>query len=204
MLMYLFLSPDPDRDCVAHRPSTLRLFFDVDIDFTGLLFLSNPAAWRDGRHPRGRSLRRRLVRTSIFADLSSLPPIGTPSPTLTTVVSPHATRSGQPTCVIHPAPVTSVLVERVPSPSMKGCRCIASSSSSSATRGLLRCCLLPLTTSTTSSSTTRRCAPYAYGLHQVVRVLRRLLRVSPSHRLDRPALRWKTRAPTRFLQHNHR
>jgi len=112
MLMYLFLSPDPDRDCIAHRPSTSRLFFDVDIDFTGLLFLSNPAAWQDGRHPRGRSLRRRLVRTSIFADLSSLPPIGTPSPTLTTVVSPHATRSGQPTCVIHPAPVTSVLVER--------------------------------------------------------------------------------------------
>jgi len=44
-----------DRDCVAHRPSTSRLYLDVGIDFTGLFFLSDPAAWRDGRHPRGRS-----------------------------------------------------------------------------------------------------------------------------------------------------
>jgi len=44
-----------DRDCVAHRPSTSRLYFDVGVDFTGLFFFSDPAAWRDGRHPGGRS-----------------------------------------------------------------------------------------------------------------------------------------------------
>ena len=112
----IFFCSITDRDCVAHRPSTSRLYFDVGVDFTGLFFLSDPAAWRDGRHPRGRSLRRRLhrrlVRTSTFAGSSSPSPIGTPSPTLPTVVSPHATRSDQPMCVIHPASVTFVLVER--------------------------------------------------------------------------------------------
>jgi len=56
LLLYLFLVYlIRDRDCVAHRPSTSRLYLDVGIDFTGLFFLSDPAAWRDGRHPRGRS-----------------------------------------------------------------------------------------------------------------------------------------------------
>ena len=118
-----------DRDCVARHPSTSRLYFDIVIDFTGLFFLSDPVAWRDGQHPRGRSLRRRLhrrlVRTSTFAGSSSPPLIGTPSPTSPTDISPHATRSDQPRCVIHPAPVTSVLVERTPSPSTEGCRYVA-------------------------------------------------------------------------------
>jgi len=85
---------------------------------------------------------RRFVRTSTFAGSSSPSPIGTPSPTSPTVVSPHATRSDQPMCVIHPAPVTSVLVLRASSPSMEGCRCFASSGSRGATRGLLRRCIL--------------------------------------------------------------
>ena len=34
-----------DRDCVTHRPSTSRLYFDVCIDFTDLLFLFDPTAW---------------------------------------------------------------------------------------------------------------------------------------------------------------
>jgi len=85
---------------------------------------------------------RRFVRTSTFAGSSSPSPIGTPSPTSPTVVSPHATRSEQPMCVIHPAPVTSVLVLRASSPSMEGCRCFASSGSRGATRGLLRRCIL--------------------------------------------------------------
>ena len=37
------------------RPSTSHLYFDVGVDFTGLFFLSDPAAWRDDRHPRGHS-----------------------------------------------------------------------------------------------------------------------------------------------------
>ena len=45
-------------------------------------------------------------------------------------------------CVIHPAPVTSVLVLRASSPSMEGCCCFASSGSRGATRGLLRRCIL--------------------------------------------------------------
>ena len=45
-------------------------------------------------------------------------------------------------CVIHLAPVTSVLVLRASSPSMEGCRCFASSGSCGATRGLLRRCIL--------------------------------------------------------------
>jgi hypothetical protein len=55
LLYQFFFCPIRDRDCVAHRPSTSRLYLDVGIDFTGLFFLSDPAAWRDGRHPRGRS-----------------------------------------------------------------------------------------------------------------------------------------------------
>ena len=91
--------------------STLRLYFDVRTDFTGLLLVS------DVRHgdmdgalgdARLRPSLRRLVHTSYFAGSSSPSPIGTPSPTSPTVVSPHATRSDQPMCVIHPAPVTSV------------------------------------------------------------------------------------------------
>jgi len=41
--------PITDRDCVAHRPSTSRLYFDVGVDFTGLFFI-----WRYGQCPRGR------------------------------------------------------------------------------------------------------------------------------------------------------
>ena len=56
LLLYPFLfCPIRDQDCVARHPSTSRLYFDVSIDFTGLFFLSDPAAWRDGRHSRGRS-----------------------------------------------------------------------------------------------------------------------------------------------------
>ena len=64
-----------------HRSSTLHLYFDVGVDFTGLFFLSDPAAWRDGRHPRGYSFApppkslprshvnlRRLVVASIDRD----------------------------------------------------------------------------------------------------------------------------------------
>ena len=76
---------------------------------------------------------RRFYRTSTLAGSSSSSPIGTPSPTSSTVISPHATRSDQPTCVIQPAPVTSVLVERAPLPSMEGCHCAASSGSSGVT-----------------------------------------------------------------------
>jgi len=36
LLLYLFLVyPIRDRDCVAYRPSTSRLYLDVGIDFTG-------------------------------------------------------------------------------------------------------------------------------------------------------------------------
>ena len=59
-----------------------------------------------------RRLHRRLVRTSTFAGSSSPSSIGTPSPTSPTVIFTHATRSDQLMCVIHPAPVTSILVER--------------------------------------------------------------------------------------------
>jgi len=51
------------------------------------------------------------------------------------------TRSDQPTCVIHPAPMTSVLVVRVYSPSMEGCCYVASSDRSGTTRGLVRRCI---------------------------------------------------------------
>jgi hypothetical protein len=44
----LFFCPIRDRDCVARCPSTSRLNFDVGVDFTGLFFLSDPAAWQDG------------------------------------------------------------------------------------------------------------------------------------------------------------
>ena len=53
--VYFLFCSITDRDCVAHRPSTSHLYLDVGIDFTGLFFLSDPVAWRDGRHPRGRS-----------------------------------------------------------------------------------------------------------------------------------------------------
>ena len=45
-------------------------------------------------------------------------------------------------CVIHPAPVMSVLILRTFSPSMEGCRCFAFSGNRGATRGLLRRCIL--------------------------------------------------------------
>ena len=83
-----------------------------------------------------RRLHRRLVRTSTFAGLSS------PSPTSPTVVSPHATRSDQPMCVIHLASVTSVLVERA---LHRARRAVAASSLRAAVaspRGLLRRCFL--------------------------------------------------------------
>ena len=64
VLHQFFFCPIRDRDCVAHHPLTLRHYLDVGIDFTGLFFLSDLAAWRDGRHPRGRS----------FAPPSTSPP----------------------------------------------------------------------------------------------------------------------------------
>ena len=115
LLCVFFFCSITDRDCVAHRPSTSRLYFDVGVDFTGLFFVF------DMRHgdmdgalgdAHLHCPPRRFVRTSTFAGSSSPSPIGTPSPTSPTVVSPHATRSDQPMCVIHPAPVTSVLVKR--------------------------------------------------------------------------------------------
>jgi len=127
LLHRLFFCSITDRDCVTRRPSTSRLYRNVGVDFT-----SSSPTLRHGEMAGtlGALLRRRLhcrlVRTSTFAGLSSPPPIGTPSPTSPIIVSPHATRSDQPTCVIHLAPVTSVLVLHATSPSMEGCRCIAS------------------------------------------------------------------------------
>ena len=43
--VYFLFCSITDRDCVAHRPSTLRLYFDVSVDFTGLFFLYDLAAW---------------------------------------------------------------------------------------------------------------------------------------------------------------
>jgi len=116
--------------------STLRLYFDVCIDFTGLFFIFDMRHGdKDGALGDAHLHRppRRFVCTSTLAGLSSSSPIGKPSPTLPTVISPHATRSDQPTCVIHPAPVTSVLIERAPSVSTEGCRYIASLGSSGVT-----------------------------------------------------------------------
>jgi len=57
VLLYLFLlCPIRDRDCITHRPSTSRLYFDVGIDFIVFFLAFDCAAQRDGRHPRGRSL----------------------------------------------------------------------------------------------------------------------------------------------------
>ena len=109
-----------------------------------------------------RRLHRRLVRTSTFAGSSSPSPIGTPSSTSPTVVSPHATRSDQPMCVIHPAPVTSALVLRASSPSMEGCRCFASSGCAPPVISFAVASSLPPTTSTTSSLT-YRCASRAWS-----------------------------------------
>lgn len=53
-------------------------------------------------------------------------------------------RSDQPLCVIHPAPVTYILVLCTTSPSTEGCRCNTSLGSSGATR-LLRCYILSAT-----------------------------------------------------------
>jgi len=138
LLHRLFFCSITDRDCVTRRPSTSHLYRNVGVDFT-----SSSPTLRHGEMAGtlgGACLRRRLhcrlVRTSTFAGSSSPSSIGTPSPTSPTVVSPHATRSDQPMCVIHPAPVTSVLVERAVS--------------------------APLTASPTSSST-RRCASRAWS-----------------------------------------
>ena len=51
------------------------------------------------------------------------------------------TRSDQPTCAIHLAPVTSVIVLRASSPSMEGGRCFASSGSSGTVHGVPHRCI---------------------------------------------------------------
>ena len=124
VVVYLFLFyPIRDWDCVTHRPSTSRLYFDVDVDFTSLFFIF------DMRHgdmddalgdTHLRSPPHRFIRTSTLAGSSLSSRIWTPSQTSPTVVSHYATRSDQLTCMIHPALVTSVLVVRAYSPSMEG------------------------------------------------------------------------------------
>ena len=117
----------------------LTLYLDVGVDFTGYFLTYECAAWQHGRHPRGHrppSPPCHFVRTSTLAGLSSSSPIGAPSPTSPTIVSPHAIRSDQAMCVIHPAPVTSVLVECAPSSSTEGCHCVTSSGSSVPTHSL--------------------------------------------------------------------
>jgi len=86
-------------------------------------------------------LHRRLVRTSTFAGSSSPSPIGTPSPTSPTVVSPRATRSDQPMCVIH-ASVTSVLVERALHRARRAVAASPLRAAVASPRGLLRRCFL--------------------------------------------------------------
>jgi hypothetical protein len=44
MLMFFFFCPIRDRDCVAHSPSTTRLYFNISINFTGLFFVHDCAA----------------------------------------------------------------------------------------------------------------------------------------------------------------
>jgi len=108
-----------------------------------------------------RRLHRRLVRTSTFAGSSSPSPIGTPSPTSPTVVSPHATRSDQPMCVIHLASVTSVLVERALHRARRAVAASPLRAAVASPRGLLRRCFLTAVDHIPTSSSTRRCAPRA-------------------------------------------
>ena len=97
-------------------------------------------------------------------------------------------------CVIHPAPMTSVLVEApftehggLPLHRLFGqqwCHPVVFSAVASSP---------PSTTSPTSSST-RHCAP-VHGLRQAVRVLRRLFRAPPLRHPDHSALCWKVWVP---------
>ena len=50
MIFYLI----SDWDCVAHRLSTSRLYFNIGIDFTGFFLDYDCVAWQVGRRPRGR------------------------------------------------------------------------------------------------------------------------------------------------------
>ena len=79
--------PITDRDCVAHRPSTSRLYFDVGVDFTYSSYGDMDSVLGDARLHRP---PRRFVRTSTLAGSSSPPPIGTPSPTSPTVASRYS------------------------------------------------------------------------------------------------------------------
>ena len=104
-----------------------------------------------------RRLHRRLVRTSTFAGSSS------PSPTSPTVVSPHATRSDQPMCVIHPAPATSILIERA---LHRAWRAVAASPLQAAAAPpvvSLAVASSPPPTTSTTSSLTNRCASRAWS-----------------------------------------
>ena len=85
---------------------------------------------------------RRFVRTSTLTSLSLSSPIGTPSPTLSTVVSPHATRSHQLMCVIHTAPETSILVERALHQAWRAVAASPLQAAVASPRGLLRHCFL--------------------------------------------------------------
>jgi len=154
------------------------------------------AAWRHGLCPAHLSCPScRFVHTSTLADLSSSSPTGTPSPTSATVVSAHATRSDQPMCVIHPAPVTSVLIERALSPSMEGCRCVASSCSS----GIILWSSLPLLPHHRPPRPWPHrqlvAARFTHGLHQAVQVLSRLFRALQPRHPDHFAVCWKVWFP---------
>jgi len=146
----------PDQRSRLRRSSTSHLYLDISIDFTGYFLAYDCAARQHEWRPRGHCMHHppcRFVRTSTLGSSSSS------SPASPTVVLPHSIRSDQPTCVIHPAPVTSVLIDCAPSPSTEDCRCVDSLGSSDANCGLLRVASSPLlATSTTSSPTSRRCA----------------------------------------------
>jgi len=79
----LIFYPISDWDCVAHRLSTSRLYFNIGIDFTGFFLDYDCVAWQDGRRPRGRPsapptsplrprvVLRRLVVASTDRDASA-------------------------------------------------------------------------------------------------------------------------------------
>ena len=54
MLLSIIFCSITDRDCVARRPSTSRLYFDVGIDFTGLFFIFDMRHGDMDGAPRGR------------------------------------------------------------------------------------------------------------------------------------------------------